>query len=129
MDFAEAEALESGYQLSGAYIVEESGKGAAQHGNDFFPARQQAPGVFDAVGDHLRLLGADPDALAAADAALIDDLSPVFLDLYRLDRTVSDAGITFAAALFDGLDRTHDRSWGEIYPQMTQINAEKASCL
>ena len=73
------------------------GERTAEDGDYFLRAIQQFFGKPDLVGYNFRLLWTVCKTVSAADTALEDDLGIALLDLYRLDRTASYAGIALAA--------------------------------
>ena len=80
---------------------------ATEDGDRRIIGTEQMPTCANVVGNDLGFLRAALDALAATDAAVVDDLCIIAMDANRFDRTIADAGVTFSAVFLDGDDLAH----------------------
>src|SRR6185295_7049160 len=87
--------------------MEKSRESPSEHRDDQLPRCQQALHGCNFVVKYFRLLRAVVNALAAADAAFMDDFRMARLALYGLYRAVPNTGVTLAAFVFQGNDRYH----------------------
>ena len=104
MDVGEAEGAQRRDQPGGRALRELGGVARGDDGGDRRGAAQKDLRGLDAARHEFRLLTADGDAVAAADAARLDDARLTVEDLDGLGGAFAHAGVAGATALADGGD-------------------------
>ena len=111
----EAEGAQAGDQRAGVALGELGGVARRHDGGDRRLARQKLLSVLDAAQHLLGVLAADGDAVAAADAARLDDARLAVEDLDGLGGALAHAGVAHAALLADGGDELGVRDYVVVH--------------
>jgi len=106
IDGGKSQAAQRAHHLARANTMEGSRERRGQTGDNRPVLLKDSEDIGEAGFDLFRALGADPNALATADAAILHHLGPPVHHLDSFGRTVTNAGITLLTSLFDGAHDT-----------------------